>query len=44
MNVAARPNPITSAGRGLWLPSNFNITEDDVGEVAAAIRAAVGNS
>ena len=37
-------NTISIAQRGLWLPSNFNITEDDVGEVAAAIREAVGNS
>ncbi len=37
-------NTIGISQRGLWLPSNFNITEDDVGEVAAAIREAVGNS
>jgi perosamine synthetase len=37
-------NSCSISRRGLWLPSNFNITEDDVGRVAAAIRAAVGNS
>jgi perosamine synthetase len=37
-------NACSISSRGLWLPSNFSITEDDVGQVAAAIRAAVGNS
>jgi perosamine synthetase len=30
--------------RGIWLPSHFRITEDDVGRVADAIRAVVGNA
>jgi dTDP-4-amino-4,6-dideoxygalactose transaminase len=38
------PNACSISGRGLWLPSNFSITEDDVARVAAAIRSAVGNS
>jgi perosamine synthetase len=37
-------NACSISRRGLWLPSNFGITEDDVGQVAAAIREAVGNS
>jgi perosamine synthetase len=38
------PNACAISARGLWLPSNFSITEDDVARVAAAIRSAVGNS
>jgi dTDP-4-amino-4,6-dideoxygalactose transaminase len=40
----AFPNACGISRRGLWLPSNFSITEDDVARVAAAIRSAVGNS
>jgi perosamine synthetase len=38
------PNASHISQRGLWLPSNFSITEDDVAQVAAAIRSAIGNS
>jgi len=38
------PNACSISERGLWLPSNFSITEDDVARVAAAIRSVVGNS
>jgi perosamine synthetase len=38
------PNACSISERGLWLPSNFSITEDDVAKVAAAIRSAAGNS
>jgi perosamine synthetase len=31
------------SARALWLPSNFQLTEDDVGRVADGIRAAIGN-
>jgi perosamine synthetase len=37
-------NACSISARGLWLPSNFSITEDDVARVAAAIRSVVGNS
>ncbi len=37
-------NACSISRRGLWLPSNFSITEDDVAQVAAAIRIAVGNA
>jgi perosamine synthetase len=30
--------------RGIWLPSHFRLAEDDVGRVAEAIRAVVGNA
>jgi dTDP-4-amino-4,6-dideoxygalactose transaminase len=29
---------------GIWLPSHFRLAEDDVGRVAEAIRAVVGNA
>ncbi len=38
------PNADYISARGLWLPSHFRITEDDVGRVANAIRAIVGNA
>ena len=38
------PNADHISARGLWLPSHFRITEDDVGRVADAIRAIVGNT
>jgi dTDP-4-amino-4,6-dideoxygalactose transaminase len=37
------PNACTISERGLWLPSNFSITEDDVARVAAVMRSAVGD-
>ena len=37
-------NACSISKRGLWLPSNFSITEDDVAQVAAAIRTAIGNA
>lgn len=37
----AFPNAEIISGRGLWLPSHFDLTEDAVGRVTEAIRAAL---
>jgi len=38
------PNADHVSNGGIWLPSHFHITEEEVGRVADAIRAAVGNA
>jgi perosamine synthetase len=39
----AFPNSLRASGQGLWLPSHFHLSEEEVGRVADAVRAVLGN-